>query len=459
MLFRKAGAVRGAQAPEAPQPQEFVQRGGQREALLTEVARNVSQLGRNAAETRGQLEDTQKVVLAQAEAMGALAEELGQVQTAQRSISEATDKSMGAIRDARQALDGVGAEVGEIVKTLREVASSVSEITRIALQTRLVAFNASVEAKRAGEAGRGFGVVADAVKDLAGQVERSSKAIASTVGALDSKVQGLRQELMREDQASGRGGAQPGSAIHAAFQAVERDVSGMATSAQESERRSGQLEARANSLEQEIQTAMISLDTAFACSDSLLRMSEELIESMAGSGVDVEDLIYVQATQRAAEQVSQCLAQALGRGDISEAQLFDENYRLIEGTSPAQHLTAFVALADRQFPAIQDAALSLNDKVVFCIAVDRNGYVPTHNRQYCQPQRPGDVLWNTAHSRYRRIFNDRTGLASARNTRPFLLQTYRRDMGGGNHIILKEASAPITVAGRHWGAIRLAFKF
>lgn len=86
-------------------------------------------------------------------------------------------------------------------------------------------------------------------------------------------------------------------------------------------------------------------------------------------------------------------------------------------------------------------------------------HLRSHNRKYCQPQRPGDTVWNTANSRYRRIFNDRTGLASARNQRPFLLQTYRRDMGGGRFVVLKEATAPIIVAGRHWGGLRLAFNF
>jgi methyl-accepting chemotaxis protein len=32
-------------------------------------------------------------------------------------------------------------------------------------------------------------------------------------------------------------------------------------------------------------------------------------------------------------------------------------------------------------------------------------------------------------------------------------------MGGGNFVVLKEAAAPITVSGRHWGGMRLAFKF
>ena len=38
--------------------------------------------------------------------------------------------------------------------------------------------------------------------------------------------------------------------------------------------------------------------------------------------------------------------------------------------------------------------------------------MPVHNRIYSQPQRPGDVVWNTANSGNRRIFNDDAGLAA-----------------------------------------------
>jgi methyl-accepting chemotaxis protein len=161
---------------------------------------------------------------------------------------------------------------------------------------------------------------------------------------------------------------------------------------------------------------------------------------------------------RAARRVGYLLEDALDRGAITLPDLFDEAYRPISGTNPAQHTTRFVDLADGLFPSVQERMLELSPKVVFCIAVDRNGYVATHNRKYNHPQR-GDLAWDTANSRYRRIFNDRTGLASARNERPFLLQTYRRDMGGGSFVLLKEAAAPISVRERHWGGVRLAFKF
>ncbi|HZF78401.1 MAG TPA: chemotaxis protein, partial [Rubrivivax sp.] len=150
---------------------------------------------------------------------------------------------------------------------------------------------------------------------------------------------------------------------------------------------------------------------------------------------------------------------AVRTGSISLQDLFDDQYKPIAGSNPAQHTTRFIAVADRLFPQVQERVLTLSDKVVFCIAADRNGYIACHNQKYNQPQRAGDLAWNTANCRNRRIFNDRTGLASARNQRPFLLQTYRRDMGGGSFVVMKEAAAPISVNGRHWGGLRLAFKF
>lgn len=423
------------------------------------LSRSVSTLGRDAAQVRGVLEDTQKIVEAQGQAMNALSGQLGEVQRAQSHIFDATRQTREAVERARSALAGVGAEVGGIVSTLREVSAAAGEITQIALQTRLVAFNASVEAKRAGEAGRGFGVVADAVKDLAAKVEASSKSIIGSVAALDARIDNFSRELAADGRGGDSGHAAKTSSIHAAFADVETDVGLISASAEQSRSTTASLNERAQALEGEVRQAVAGLATAFSVSEKFLRLSEELIEQIAESGVEVEDSPYIRGAQQAAAEIGALLAQAVAEGRIRGEQLFDERYQPIAGSEPAQYLTPFCELADRLFPVVQERMLTLSDKVVFCIAVDRNGYVPTHNRKYCQPQRPGDLVWNTANSRYRRIFNDRTGLASARNQRPFLLQTYRRDMGGGKFVLLKEASAPIVVNGRHWGGLRLAFNF
>lgn len=421
-------------------------------AAVASIARHASGLGRDAAEVRGFIEDTTKVAARQAKAVAALSSQLGEINRAQGAIGEQTQASMAAVGRARDAVEAVGAEVAGIVETLRQVSDAAAQITQIALQTRLVAFNASVEAKRAGVAGRGFGVVADAVKDLAARVEQSSKQIMGTVGHLDERIAALAREIQRQPQTARQG------AFHRALGEVESGVQSIAAAAAQSAELGAGVNRQMGEIEGEMRATAQSLDAAMSRSEAFLKISEQLIETVAECGIETEDTPYIRAAQDAARQISALLEDALRSGSTTLQDLFDEQYRPVANTNPQQHLTRFVDLADRLFPQVQEKLLELSPKVVYCIAVDRNGYVATHNRKYCHPQR-GDVVWDTANSRYRRIFNDRTGLASARNTRPFLLQTYRRDMGGGRFVVMKEAAAPITVAGRHWGGLRLAFQF
>jgi methyl-accepting chemotaxis protein len=443
----------GAEVPAAAEPAPGGTDAATLHAAVTSISGHASSMGREAAEVRGVIEDTNKSAQRSAQAVSALAQRVQEITSAQQAIGATTQASLGAVDRARATVEGVGQEVAAIVATLRQVADAAGGITQIALQTRLVAFNASVEAKRAGEAGRGFGVVADAVKDLAGKVEASSKEIMSTVAELNSRIEALAAEIRSETGAAGQG------AFHRALADVQDGVGRISEAADGSRAICADLGERMAAIETEMRGTGAALDAAMTRSESFLRLSEQLIETVAQCGIETDDTPFIQAAQQAAAQISQLLEGALRTGSATMADLFDEAYQPIAGSNPAQHTTRFVSLADRLFPQVQEHALSISPKVVYCIAVDRNGYVATHNQKYCQPQRAGDVAWNTANSRWRRIFNDRTGLASARNQRPFLLQTYRRDMGGGRFVIMKEAAAPIVVNGRHWGGLRLAFQF
>lgn len=449
LLRRRAGAgePQAAAAPAGHGDSEMLR------ATVRSISEGASSMGREAAEVRGVIDDTTRVAQRSAQAVSALAQRVQEVTQAQQAIGQVTQDSLGAVERAREAVEGVGQEVVAIVSTLRQVADAAGGITQIALQTRLVAFNASVEAKRAGEAGRGFGVVADAVKDLAGKVEASSKQIMSTVAELNARIESLAREIRTEPGQASQG------AFHRALGEVQGGVARISVAAEGSRAICSDVDERMAVIEREMHGTGAALDVAMKRSESFLRISEQLIETVAQCGIETEDTPYIQAAQHAAAQISQLLANALRSGAVSVQDLFDEAYQPIAGSNPQQHTTRFVALADRLFSQVQEQALSLSPKVVFCIAVDRNGYVATHNRKYNQPQRSGDVAWNTANSRWRRIFNDRTGLASARNERPFLLQTYRRDMGSGQFVVMKEAAAPIVVDGRHWGGLRLAFHF
>jgi methyl-accepting chemotaxis protein len=173
--------------------------------------------------------------------------------------------------------------------------------------------------------------------------------------------------------------------------------------------------------------------------------------------LDAEFRPMIERAERAATRIRSAIETAIAGGSLSLADLFDTRYREIPGSAPVQYETAALAALDRILPTVQEAVLTEDRRMAFCAAVDVNGWLPVHNKIYSQPQRPGDVLWNTANSRNRRIYDDRTGLLAARNTRPFLVQSYLRDLGGGKIVPMKEVDIPLVIQGRHWGGLRSAY--
>jgi methyl-accepting chemotaxis protein len=171
-----------------------------------------------------------------------------------------------------------------------------------------------------------------------------------------------------------------------------------------------------------------------------------------------ENTEFVTRAMQAGTELNRIFEQGVGSGAISIEDMFDDNYVEIPGSNPLQYRTKFLDWADRALPAFQETFLAKDPRMAFCAMIDRNGYLPVHNKIYSQSQRPGDVVWNTANCRNRRIFNDPAGLAAGRNTRSYLIQTYARDMGNGNTVMMREIDVPVKVRGRHWGGFRTAYK-
>lgn len=150
--------------------------------------------------------------------------------------------------------------------------------------------------------------------------------------------------------------------------------------------------------------------------------------------------------QTGAITMGRLLENAVLSGQLTEQQVFDQNYQEIPGTDPKRYKTAYDDWTDKNIREIQDGFLQ--DKyVVFAVLVDINGYLPTHNKKFSQ----GD--YKGLSNRTKRIFNDPTGIAAARNTEPYFLQEYKRDTGE----VMWDVSAPVHVFGKHWGAFRIGY--
>ncbi|UWR09738.1 methyl-accepting chemotaxis protein [Sulfitobacter mediterraneus] len=374
-----------------------------------------------------------------------------------RDVGDRTRNVAGWVKSVRDRTGSVG-------DTLNAVKANNSEIAVIAAQVNTLAINAKIEAARAGDAGRGFAVVADAINDLSQKTSVAATQISQNIENLTSWISDLGREA--------KNAADNATDVLGKSEETDTALSRMEATIESEHAQTQKISSRT----QRVKDAMRRLTPAVREIDSTVReattgiaktntrmlnvieTSEQIVQHSAALGGASIDAPFITFVQQTARDVSSAFDQALTEGKIRPEHLFDRSYRPVPNTNPEQVLTQATEFLDQLLPDFQEPAFQFDRRVVFCAAVDTNGYLPTHNLKFSHPQ-GDDPVWNTANSRNRRIFDDRVGLKAGRNTENFLLQVYRRDMGGGEFKLMKDLSAPIYAGGRHWGGLRLAYGY
>ncbi len=426
---------------------------------LSEVVGTILQAANEISASTVQLNREATGLAQKAEAQS---ESLSQVAADTQSLNEAAHANEAAAKRANQQAGQArgAAENGvkvvnrsiEAMNEMAEMSQRISEITslinEIAFQTNLLALNASVEAARAGEAGKGFAVVAQEVRALAGRSANASKDIGAIIKQSNDKVRS-GVELVSET----------GTVLQQIVGAIDSMGQQLVDIETASSEQVDRVRGVANAIRGMDQGTKEYLAVVQRTSSSIQVIDKQVaaLAEQTAFVTTAADLPFVRAAKQGAGQIMEIFERGLASGEIRLEDLFDENYVPIQGSNPQQHMTRFVKFTDAYLPKIQEPILSANSGIAFCAAIDRNGFLPTHNLKYSQPQ-GSDPVWNAANSRNRRIFGDPVGLACGRNTKPYLLQCYRRDMGGGMLLLMKDVSAPINIQGRHWGGFRIGFK-
>ncbi|POZ63711.1 methyl-accepting chemotaxis protein [Chromobacterium alticapitis] len=437
--------------------------------MTVRIAMDSAVTRRNVTESAGSARQQDELAKQVSHASDQSTRGVEQVTEQTEAISATTAVNLNAARESYEELRSVTESIHDIsrkvghfnhtVEDLSQRSASIKTIVDlikdVSEQTNLLALNAAIEAARAGESGRGFAVVADEVRKLAERVKTATDEISHNIDGMLGLVADTQQETaaITEDTNQARDvisrASEHFSKMMGDFESTSSSLSQIATTMHEFMDSNQQVNQHVAEIHQLGLVVNQRLGETERAANELTEAAEQ-VQGLVSKFV-IGDGAFDQAlnhARSARDQVLQVLQTELQRG----VDLFDQRYQPITGTKPTKYRTAYDDKLEKQLQPLTDRVVSLIPGGKFCVAVDSNGYAPTHNSWYSRPL-SGDAQKDLMESRDKRIFNDPAGLRAARNIQPFLLQTYSRDTGE----VLSEVVLPLELRGRHWGALRVGF--
>ena len=375
---------------------------------------------------------------------------------------EAIDGTIEGFKGLTELVVQLGERMAGFASAMSQVQTVSSTIEAIARKTNMLALNATIEAARAGDAGRSFAVVAAEVKKLAHDTRAATSQIASTIGELTREAGAVTSEIktgVERSRAAQSGFGQISDTVREVSEIVgmvDRQTEGIAQSTSMIQTSVDRVKAGLTDFAGDARDNGQELLSARERLQHLESMSNTMLDTLANSGAEIDDTPFILKAQDAMRAIQAAVERAIAAGEVTEDQVFDRNYKLVEGSNPAQYETGFCEVADKYVRPILDRFKGGDSRIIGSAITDVNGYLPTHLSERSHEPGP-DPVWNDAHCRNKRIFMDETTRNAINSNRPALLATYRMELGD-KYIPVKNVFVPLWVNGRRWGNFELAYR-
>ncbi len=377
------------------------------------------------------------------------------LQLAQISYEEMIDVS-GKVQQINQAVESFRATVDDLGRSSSHILGIVELINDIAEQTSLLSLNATIEAARAAEHGKGFAVVAEEVRDLAKRIRPATAEITANINDMITIVKRTQVETDEISEYSKLTGEIVGKATEnfknmvTDFEQANDELMKIASAIEELATNNSEVTSKVegiNSLSQDIANDMQSSEASIKTLNIVTEKMLSMVSAVkTGEGKFDQFINFCHETTALYTEHLKALKD-------SSVNIFDFNYKKVPQTNPQKFVTSYTDRFAQKMQVLCDSRLELTGGAIYCLAIDKNGYLATHHKRFAQPM-TGDPQKDLLNSRHQRIFiSNATEQRRCSHTEPMLMQTYMRDTGQ----ILSDLSMPIFIDGRHWGAMIVGF--
>lgn len=372
--------------------------------------------------------------------------------------------SLGQVGQLLATVDTLTQHVTGFAAAMEQVRRTSQDIGRIADTTNILAFNAMIEARRAGDAGKTFAVVADEVKSLANDTRKATEEISRTIDTLGSEAEQVVTRIAA--------GAQASDEARGSIASIEGTLGEVIGFVEEVDRQNAMIARTTGGVGVHVDAVRkilasfdsatldneAKLDTAHTRMEQLEMTANVMFDNIVGAGLSPADSLMVERAQAAAREIAELTQAAIGSGGLAESALFDRDYQLIPGSDPKRFATRLMPWAHRHWRPVYDRIVASDPQIMAVACTDMNGHLPAHLSEFSR-EPTGEKAHDTKHCRNGRIILDAIDRKAKQSRAPYMMAVYRQEGDGRSYKVVRNVYVPLEIAGRRWGDLELAYSF
>ena len=431
---------------------------------------NVTVMVAQVIESSEHLRDEHDALLATTAQLEADQDRVDHASNKARSLSESAlgrlaegtkqiEQSLAQISGLINLVGKLGEHVTGFASAMEQVKRCAQDIDEIAETTNILALNASIEASRAGEAGRSFAIVALEVKTLARQTRSATEQIGLTIDRLKVGADQVVQQMEK-----GANGSQDASR---SVTLIDRTMASAATLVKDVDRQNEQIANSTVTISDHVQKVRRVLkdfgqtsrsnETALQKVNDRIRSLDvtacDMFDKLVHAGLSQTDRDVVMLAQSFAAMLVDRLKHGLAGGGLSSAQIFDADYRPLAGREPGRFTTRLSHWAEINWRPVLRDIIAAEPSVFDASCVDVNGYVPAAASRVW-PVRSDRRQQTSVEGQLRATDSN---LKAGRSDADYMVAVLPRDGVYEGAAACQSVYAAIRLDGRKWGSLQLSY--